>query len=361
MSRQNRPRRRWPSWAERPGGPLVFLGIYAGAALLHWKHDAKQAEEAKAKCRDLLGALGRLEQGLLDQKELAGLLDEMLRRDSEMREQLERAEREHATQHAAAEAVVKGVLDDLGVEVQEGFESVRIYLTNISTWVVEGFERVEAKQAVTHAKLDANAELLARAVALLEARESVPAQVAAGSDALPERPPLSDEDKAIFEAAKPSADALTRYRIAVAEGDDAEAERLEAEVERLLAARRADEDFVFQRARGDRHFYAGRYDEAVGPYRAALALRPDDAGVANDLAAALLRARHNADHGAALAEAEGLLARALELRRAEHPGDHPDIAMSLNNLAYVRGMLGRWAEALGPSEQAVAMAARCLP
>jgi len=206
-------------------------------------------------------------------------------------------------------------------------------------------DEVQGVKGEIGAKLDAQSELLTRALALLEAKESFTPSLSPGSDAVPERPPLSDEDKAIFEAAKPSADALTRYRIAVAEGNDDEAGRLEPEVERLLVERRADEDFLFAQAKGDRHFYAGRYDEAIPAYREALLARPDEAGVLNTLALALQRSRHSKDHGASLREAEGLLARALELRRTQHPGDHPDVASSLNNLAAVWDTLGRAAEA----------------
>jgi len=142
------------------GGPAAFLGIYAGMAFLQWKRDERQADEAKARARELHRRLGQIEVGVNEQKELAGLLEELLERDSAMRERLERAERESTTPEQAFEALLGPVLTELMEGIEEGFDGVRIYLSNISTWVAEGLARVEANQAVTHEKLDANATKL---------------------------------------------------------------------------------------------------------------------------------------------------------------------------------------------------------
>ena len=350
------------------GGPLAFLGIYAGGAFLKWKSDARQAEAAKAEFRALRARLGGIEDAVTAQKELAGLLKELLRRDSEMRKRLRQAGRRAGSPEAAFESVLTTTLTQLAADTDENFDNVRVFLSNISTWVVEGFERVEAKQGITHEKLDQLAAgqraILAnqkRIEARLEAIESTPATMPAAPISRPERPPLSRADRALFDECAPHADPLTRYRIAVAEGDDKRAGDLESEVERLRDKQRAEEDFLFHRARGDRHFYADRFDEAIGPYRAAMEIKPDEPTVLNNLALALVRAEISQEYGSGLAEAERLLNRALALHRAQHQSDHLDVAMSLNNLAGIREALGQPAEAERLYEQALAMHRRIIP
>ncbi|QKK08243.1 MAG: tetratricopeptide repeat protein [Planctomycetota bacterium] len=343
------------------GGPLAFLGIYAGGAFLKWKADARQAEAAKAEFRALRARLGGIEDAVTAQKELAGLLKELLRRDSEMRKRLRQAGRRAGSPEAAFESVLTTTLTQLAADTDENFDNVRIFLSNISTWVVEGFERIEANQEVTHEKLDTNAAKLDEVLRRLEAIESIPAAMSPGSDAPPERPPLRDEDRALLDSVKPFADALTRYRIAVAEGDDELAGELEPEVERLRDKQRAKEDFVYHRARGDRHFYADRDDEAIEPYRAALRAKPDDSSVMNNLAGALRLSRRHSDFGSALIESESLLRNALELQRRKCPGDDADLASTLHNLAFVLDDIGRTAEAEPLYAAALAMRQRLFP
>src|SRR5215475_9954811 len=69
----------------------------------------------------------------------------------------------------------------------------------------------------------------------------------------------------------------------------------------------------------------GRYREAVEKYREANALRNDDADIINYLGLALLQAGH-------YTEAEPHLNRALAIREKSLGADHPDTAISLNNL-----------------------------
>ncbi len=61
------------------------------------------------------------------------------------------------------------------------------------------------------------------------------------------------------------------------------------------------------------------------------------------------------------AEAEPLFEQALEMYRRLFPGDHPDVAQILNNLAYVRQSLGRAPEAEPLFEQALEMRRRLFP
>lgn len=210
-----------------------------------------------------------------------------------------------------------------------------VELCSIAVETRDSVRRLEDGQRTTHEML----------LALLERIESAPRALSGEGAGPPTPPPLSDEDRALLEAVKPSADALTRYRIAVAEGDDEAAAQLEETVLRLREARRSDEDFLFERARGDRHLNAGRFDDAIGAYRAASALMPEDPAVLSNLAIALLYSEEAPDYGAALREAEDLLARALKRHQAEGNGVQAAIATTLNNLASVRHSLGRAAEA----------------
>lgn len=193
--------------------------------------------------------------------------------------------------------------------------------------------------------LEEQSEKLDRALAILERQESQLRTLSAGDASPPPPPPLSPEDRAILDAAKPLADTLTRYRIAVAQGDDVAAGELEEEVLRHREAKRTEEDFVFERARGDRHYNAGRYDEAILAYRAAKAAKPGDPAVLHRLSLALYQARRSDNYGNSLFEVERLLDQTLKITRVQHPGDHPNIGQILNNLATVCQALGRTAEA----------------
>jgi len=254
----------------------------------------------------------------------------------------------------------------------------------------EGMAAALASTAADMAQMKAT---MNRAMALLEQRESIIKTPQPADQA----PPLSQADRATLDAAKPSAEALTRYRIAVAEGSTADAKALQPEVERLLSTRRADEDFLFARAKGDLYWGEEEYDTASTHYRAALALQPSDAGVMNSLAVSLLRARQTFDYGTGLLEAERLLAAAvracadqcrgdtqqaatilhnlagvsrllgraseaesmlrvsLAMRRRSHESDHQDVARSLNNLSYVLRILGRASEAESYAHDALVM------
>lgn len=212
--------------------------------------------------------------------------------------------------------------------------------------IMARFDRLDANDSQQNQLLVQQGQKLDRALSLLEQRWSEVRGRSAG-DTVPHAPlPLSAEDRAILDAAKPFADAITRYRIAVAEGDDEAAGQLEEDVLAQRDSKREEEDFLFERTRGDRHFNAGRFDEAIPAYRTAHNLRPADVMVLNDLALSLAQMRFGAEYGAKLIEAEELLALALGLARAGSNTHQYTIAMLMNNLASVRQSLGR------PSESA---------
>lgn len=259
---------------------------------------------------------------------------------------------------SAVLARVAGLHESIEREGTLTREEVRTEGEKTRATVIEDGDQTRDRLDQQDAVLAEQAEMLNRALALLEERESEPRSLSASDTAPQGPPPLSPEDRAILDNAEPFADALTRYRIAVAVGDDEAAGQLEQEVLTQRNTKRAEEDFLFERARGDRHFYAHRFDEAIPAYRAAMAVRSDDPVILNNLAIALMHGGGNADHGDSLREAESLLSLAVEIRRARHDGDHEDIATSLNNLASVWMALGRIAESEPLYRGALAMSRR---
>lgn len=193
---------------------------------------------------------------------------------------------------------------------------------------------------------------------------------------------LSAEDQATLDAAKPSADAFMKYRIAIAENRLVEAKALRPEAEKLIATRRSGEDFACAFADGDLAWKSEDYDGAVPHYRKALRLRPDDPATMQSLALSLVNARNSPDYKAAqdealellndmvaalsvkvpgddalvakgldslgtvlqnrgdLAAAETRFADALEMRRRLYSGDHADVAVSFNNHGLVLMEIG---------------------
>ncbi len=141
---------------------------------------------------------------------------------------------------------------------------------------------------------------------------------------------------------KYSTDTQERASAAIIARDFEAADGLLAE---LRASDALDHAAEIKLLEGRRWYEAGQIDKAINPFRTAAALRPESHDALGWLASALVHARANTDHGASLREVEELRTRALKLARAKHPGDHPDVARSLNNLAYVWKTLGRAAEA----------------
>lgn len=266
------------------GGPLVFVGIYAGGAILRWKSDKKREAEAKERFREIGIAIRKVGEEVHEQKELAGLLDELLRRDEEMRERLEAAERGTSDPTAAIDGVMKDVFGELAVEVRDGFDGVRIYLSTMSTWMAEqgveivkareGVERVEARQDEHSAKLVE----ISRKLDELDKRQKV------GGDV---RPALSGEDLALLAEAKSHGDAKSQAQAAIIAGDFEAADSLID----VVRERAASELFDALTLKGDRHYYAGECDAAIEPYEKALELLEHDFGALINVALAHSAAR----------------------------------------------------------------------
>jgi len=266
------------------GGPLVFLGIYAGGAILEWKRDKRRKGEAKARFGEIKQALDRIDAGVRDQKELAGLLDELLRRDREMGDRLERAEQSTTTPDAAVESAIRALLDDLDLEIRDGFDGIRIYLSNMSAWMADqGAEITRTREGVGRIESAQQAQGVAlieiqRQLQELDQRQKTPGE---------HRPELTAADRALLEGAKAHGDAKARAQAAIIAGDFAAADPLIEEVTK----RAASELFDALTLKGDRHYYAGESDAAIAPYEKALELRPDDFTARNNAAIAHNQAR----------------------------------------------------------------------
>jgi serine/threonine protein kinase/Tfp pilus assembly protein PilF len=102
----------------------------------------------------------------------------------------------------------------------------------------------------------------------------------------------------------------------------------------------------------------GRDEEAVGLYTQALEMNrrlgADDVAIARNLAGLAV-----ATQGAGrVAEAEPLNVQVVEMFRRLHPGDHPAVASSVNNLGFTKRLLGRTEEAEGLFREAMEMRRR---
>jgi tetratricopeptide (TPR) repeat protein len=182
-------------------------------------------------------------------------------------------------------------LDSVWFNLWADHEKVREALSEIQTAVDEhghairkAASKIDATTTNTAADVAEANKKLDRALTILEGYESILKPPGATIEPCP----LSDADQATLDAAKSSADALTRFRIAVAKGDFAEAKLLESEVEWLLAAQRTEQDFVYSRAKGDLAYRMGEYMVSVSHYERAHELNPEDAATTWNLSAALI-------------------------------------------------------------------------
>ncbi len=111
-------------------------------------------------------------------------------------------------------------------------------------------------------------------------------------------------------------------------------------------------------AQANAHRDARRFDEAVAAYEKALALLEEGGAGKGEVAGTLNEygMAHYARGRAA--DAAACWERALALLRGVHKGDHPDVAISLNNLASILDALDHSAEALPLHQEALAMCRR---
>lgn len=265
------------------GESAAFLTVYAGAAIVQWKHDkannGKKEHEAKARFDALLRAVARIEELIMAGAEIAQIdreLDELLKSDPATHARLASAEASGNSEVAAAVTeVVRDIYAELGIE--ESFEGVRIYLSNITDWVLDIRDTTREMVRKQDVQLDNQDEML-RLLRNLDQR-----QKSAG----PQPPELTDDDKRILAEARAHGDAKAQAQAAIMQRDFAAADPL---IE-VVAQRAATELFDALTLRGDRHYYAGEFDAAVEPYEKALELRPNDITARNNVAIAHTDAR----------------------------------------------------------------------
>jgi CHAT domain-containing protein len=105
----------------------------------------------------------------------------------------------------------------------------------------------------------------------------------------------------------------------------------------------------------------GKYAEAEGLHKRALAIREKALGANHSLVAATLSNLANVyKEQGRFGEAEGLYKRALAIREKALGANHPDVATTLNNLANVYQSQGKYGEAAGLHKRALAIREKAL-
>ncbi len=255
------------------GGPAAFLAIYAGAAILQWKHDDKKVHEAKARMRRIEESILRIEELLTSGVEIAQLdraLDELLKSDEDAFTRFDVEVRDGADLTQTLLDVICGVFEDLGF--RRSLDEIQTFLHDLGATVseIQGRTRViDRKQNVQLTNQD-------KILQLLEGIDQ--RQKSAGQ----QEPELTDEDKRILAEARAHGDAKAQAQAAIMQRDFAAADPL---IE-VVTQRAATELFDALTLKGDRHYYAGEFDAAVEPYEKALELRPEDITARNNAAKA---------------------------------------------------------------------------
>jgi len=297
------------------GGPAAFIVAYAGVSLVQWRLGRRDKRVVAKRFERMQESLDRIEKELRDSREMQEIereLDALFASDAGLRDRFEDVEvRSNEEAQEAAASAVREVLEQLGIE--KSFDHVRIYLSNLSDWVLEVRETTRSIDRKQDAQLENQDELM-RLVRQIDQR-----QKAAGEQA----PPLSEEDQRILAEARAHGDAKSRAQAAIMQHDFAAADPL---IE-AVTQRAASELFDALTLKGDRHYYAGEFDAAIEPYEKALELRPDDVAARNNAAIAHARAR--------LDSLEAHRKRSIEIHlgtldRVPHGSD--EWAMTQNNL-----------------------------
>ncbi|MEM1330951.1 MAG: hypothetical protein AAGG07_10350 [Planctomycetota bacterium] len=272
------------------GGPAVFIGVYAGMSFIQWKMGKRSRDDADARLRQMHRALGRIEDRLRDNREVHSTdaeLDELFQSDAGLRKRFADIEvRSEAEASVAVEAAVRDVFGQLGIE--ESFEGVRVYLSNMSDWLLEVRADARETRDIVRGFRDgpdrlATEDDIRRIVE--EALNNKPAP-SLGPDG---GPPIVDER--VREAAcrlehSSEASLLDRVNAAIL-SQAPEAERLLDELDRLTELA----DYTRHQRRGDYHYFRGEFDAAIEPYEEALELRPGDSTARNNAAVAHNEAR----------------------------------------------------------------------
>jgi len=322
-------------------GPLAFVGVYAGAAVLQWKRDKNAQEHVKAQFLELKELIQSVENGSEAQRKLTESLTKRLDQNTVMVNQLMRAEKRFPDEpDKAAAAAVADLLKEIGGEITDHIDVIEsnlcVYLDTLKFLMGEVKEDItEIRSAIpglaTKETQDAQGKEIAEIKQMLaQALDTKQQGLASGNMDLPEVDPAT-RAAADRMMQSPEASLLDRVNAAVLRRDD-EAEDLLDELDRLTEIA----DYTRHQRRGDYHYYRGEYDAAIEPYEKALQLRPNDLTARNNAAIAHSQAR--------LGNTETRQLRAIEIytdtldiyTKDDHPAQW---AMTQNNIANAWGSL----------------------
>jgi len=260
-------------------GPAAFIAVYAGTSLLQCKLNSTAKKHADARLRQLqrtLDAINTHHHDDRDAKAIEHQLDELFDSDDSLRRRF--ADVEVTTDQQASRAAADAIRDVFQqLDIEQSFDHIRIYLSNISDWLLEVRHTTRAIDRKQDQQL-ANDQETHRLLQELDRK------LKAGGGQPPE---LSDHDRRILAEARAHGDAKARAQAAIMQRDFDAADPLIEHV----TQRAASELFDALTLKGDRHYFAGEFDAAIEPYEKALELRPDDFNARNNAAIAHNQAR----------------------------------------------------------------------
>ncbi len=266
--------------ATAAGVPIALLSLGYAAALLvgqSWieAHDEKALAGVRDDLRTLLGKhenLSSLVEALAQGKETHLEIERERARD--VCALLTASVEELAASAADNTALIKYSTEWLGARLEEYGDDFTRALDSLGDYLRQEFALLHDRHDVTHGKLD---ELSARLDAVLADKP------AAGSES-PAEP--SAEELAIAAEVRRLGAAKEKAKAALVQRDFAAFRAHLAEAMKPALA----EAFELLTLQGDGCYYEGRFDEAIGPYEKAYAIRPDDFTAGNNLALALRQA-----------------------------------------------------------------------
>jgi len=272
------------------GGPAAFIVAYAGVSLVQWKLGRRDKREVAERFERMQESLDRIEKVLRDdreRKEIERELDALFESDAGFHERFQGVQVQSGDE--ARDAVAEAVCETFKeLDIEESFDDVRIYLSNLSDWVLEVRDDVRETRDLVRDFHDgperlATADDVRRIIEETLDRKLGPSP---GQDSGPPEVDQTTREMAVRLEHSAEASLLDRVNAAILTRDP-EAERLLDELDRLTELA----DYTRHQRRGDYHYFRGEFDAAIDPYEKALELRPDDVTARNNAALAHTFAR----------------------------------------------------------------------